>query len=92
MIILSWYGNGRLLYYHFLPSYPRSRNGLHQTYGSLASFMLAMVRNPDVLRRAREEIDNVVGSSRLPEFADRDNLPYLSALVEEVYRYVNPRY
>ena len=54
--------------------------------------MLAMVRNPDVLRRAREEIDNVVGSSRLPEFADRDNLPYLNALVEEVYRYVNSRF
>ncbi len=47
-----------------------------------------MVRSPDVLRKAQDEMDRVVGHTRLPGFADRDSLPYLSALVEEVYRYV----
>ncbi|KAI1795388.1 cytochrome P450 [Ganoderma leucocontextum] len=63
--------------------------GGENTYGSLASFVLAMVRNPEVLRRAQEEMDRVVGHTRLPGFADRDSLPYLNALVEEVYRW-NP--
>lgn len=47
-----------------------------------------MVRNPGVLRKAQDELDRVVGHTRLPNFADRDSLPYLGALVEELYRYV----
>ena len=46
-----------------------------------------MVLNPDVQKRAQEEIDRVVGTSRLPEMADRDNLPYINAVVKEVLRW-----
>ncbi|PIL26282.1 hypothetical protein GSI_12038 [Ganoderma sinense ZZ0214-1] len=63
--------------------------GTETTYGSLASFVLAMVRSSDVLRKAQDEMDRVVGHTRLPGLGDRDSLPYLSALVEEVYRW-NP--
>ncbi|TBU28432.1 cytochrome P450 [Dichomitus squalens] len=63
--------------------------GTETTYGSLASFVLAMVRSPDVLRKAQKELDEVVGPTRLPDFADRESLPYLNAVVEEVYRW-NP--
>lgn len=44
---------------------------------------------PEVQKRAKEEIDAVVGSDRLPSFADRPNLPYVEALVKEVFRW-NP--
>jgi cytochrome P450 len=42
---------------------------------------------PDVQQKAQEEIDRVIGSARLPTLADRDSLPYVSALHSEIYRW-----
>jgi cytochrome P450 len=42
---------------------------------------------PDVQRKAREEIERVVGQNRLPNIADRINLPYINAVVKEVLRW-----
>ena len=42
---------------------------------------------PDAQRQAQEEIDCVIGPSRLPTLADRSQLPYVSALLNEVYRW-----
>jgi cytochrome P450 len=42
---------------------------------------------PDVQKKAQAEIDVVVGTDRLPSFADRDSLPYIEALVKEVLRW-----
>lgn len=58
----------------------------YQSRGVLFTFMLAMARNTDVLKKAQEEIDRVVGNERLPDFNDRESLPYVNALLEEVYR------
>jgi cytochrome P450 len=41
----------------------------------------------DVQKKAQAEIDTVVGNDRLPTFADRANLPYVNALVSEVFRW-----
>ena len=46
-----------------------------------------MVRNPEVQRKAQREIDLHIGSSRLPSFKDRPNLPYVVALAKEVLRW-----
>jgi len=43
-----------------------------------------MLLFPAVQRRAQEEIDRVVGRSRLPSFADMKHLPYIQAIVNEV--------
>ncbi|KAI0945621.1 hypothetical protein AcW1_001797 [Taiwanofungus camphoratus] len=40
-------------------------------------------------KKAQREIDEVVGNERLPTLADRDRLPYISALCWEVLRW-NP--
>ncbi|KAI0364043.1 cytochrome P450 [Pilatotrama ljubarskyi] len=61
--------------------------GVETSRGTLTAFFLDMVRNPEVCRRAQEEIDRVVGKGRLPDYGDRDSLPYLNALLEEVYRW-----
>ena len=45
-----------------------------------------MVCYPEVQKEAQAEIDNVL-NGRLPEHSDIFSLPYLSALVKEVYRY-----
>ena len=44
---------------------------------------------PDVQRKAQEEVRNVVGKARLPTFADRREMPYIEAVINEVYR-LNP--
>ncbi|KAH9926303.1 cytochrome P450 98A3 [Epithele typhae] len=61
--------------------------GTVTTNTSLSAFFLAMAMNPNVQRKAQAELDAVVGPRRLPDFADRDSLPYINALVKELYRW-----
>ena len=42
--------------------------------------------HPEAFRRAQQEIDAVVGRSRLPDFDDRANLPDLDCVLSEVLR------
>lgn len=42
---------------------------------------------PDIQKIAQDEIDRVIGSDRLPTFEDRPFLPYVEALVKEVFRW-----
>lgn len=48
-----------------------------------------MLLHPDVVRKAHEELDKVVGRDRLPTFQDRPNLPYIECVLKEVLRW-NP--
>ncbi|KAI9507177.1 cytochrome P450 [Russula earlei] len=61
--------------------------GADTTVGALSIFFFAMTHYPEVQRKAQEEIDRVVGSDRLPTLADRGKSPYISALLNEVYRW-----
>lgn len=54
---------------------------------ALLIFFLAMVLFPDAQQKAQDEIDTVIGLDRLPTFADRKSLPYVSALVYEILRW-----
>ena len=47
---------------------------------------------PEVQRKAHAEIDRVIGYSRLPNDSDQDALPYIQAVVKEVFRWhpINP--
>ncbi|CAI0539900.1 unnamed protein product [Linum tenue] len=45
-----------------------------------------LINHPEILNRAREEIDTVVGKSRLVKESDIPNLPYLQAIVKETLR------
>ena len=45
-----------------------------------------MVHNPEVMKKAQEELDRVVGKERLPDFSDKDHLPYVNAMVKELLR------
>ena len=46
-----------------------------------------MLHFPDVQKRAQAELDAVVGHDRMPEYEDRENLPYVRALINETLRY-----
>jgi len=61
--------------------------GADTTISTLSTFLLAMILYPEVQRKAQEEIDRVVGAARLPDFSDRESLPYINAIVNETFRY-----
>ena len=49
--------------------------------------MLAMVTYPETQKRAQEELDSVVGRTRIPTFLDFQDLPYIRAMVKEALRW-----
>lgn len=53
----------------------------------MLTFVLAMVKYPDVFARLQRELDTVLGQYHLPSFDDQDSLPYLTAVVKEVLRW-----
>ncbi|KAL5525100.1 hypothetical protein ACEPAF_8969 [Sanghuangporus sanghuang] len=55
----------------------------------LSTFLLMMACHPEVVKRAQAEIDQVIGTDRLPTHDDRPNLPYLECILKEIYR-TNP--
>lgn len=77
--------------------YRRSRERLtidpsSKTLHTLLTLLLALTIYPQVVDKAQAEIDKVVGTSRLPELADRESLPYLGCIVQEVHRCVHPSF
>lgn len=42
---------------------------------------------PEVQRKAQQEIDRVIGADRVPDFDDRDALPYVDAVWKEAMRW-----
>ncbi|KAE9405244.1 cytochrome P450 [Gymnopus androsaceus JB14] len=61
--------------------------GTDTTVAALLTFFLAMVKWPEYQRKAQKELDRVIGSERLPDFDDRENLPYIQAIVNEILRW-----
>jgi hypothetical protein len=57
-----------------------------QTWGTLAVFVLAMILYPECQAKAQKEIESVVGDLRLPDFEDRENLPYVECILQETLR------
>jgi len=50
-------------------------------------FMLAMIAYLDKQRKCQEELESVVGRSRMPTLADQASLPYICATVRELLRW-----
>ena len=59
----------------------------HTSVLVLEVFVLASVLHKDAVCLAQEELDKVVGSTRLPRFEDAPNLPYVNAFIREVMRW-----
>ncbi|KAF9464067.1 cytochrome P450 [Collybia nuda] len=60
--------------------------GSDTTASTIQSFVLFMLSHPQVLEKARAEIDRVVGPDRMPTFEDERALPYLVACIKETLR------
>ncbi|KAH9175619.1 cytochrome P450 [Lactarius sanguifluus] len=61
--------------------------GAETTSTTMKWWGLAMITNPEVQRRAHNELDAVVGRSRIPTFSDAPNLPYIQAMAKEALRW-----
>ncbi|TFK48739.1 cytochrome P450 [Heliocybe sulcata] len=61
--------------------------GADTTVSSIKTFFLTMMLYPHVQKKAQAEIDTVIGNDRTPSLGDKDRLPYVDALVKEVFRW-----
>ena len=48
---------------------------------------MAAVLNPEFVKTAQHQLDEIVGPDRLPTYDDEPNLPYILAVVKEVLRW-----
>ncbi|CAG8796234.1 8341_t:CDS:2, partial [Racocetra persica] len=66
--------------------------GTDTVSSSLTWFTAALANNPQVQYKAHQELDQVIGHSRLPNASDEPNLPYIRAIIKEGQRYCAPGY
>ncbi|CAH0024660.1 unnamed protein product [Clonostachys rhizophaga] len=62
--------------------------GSDTTASTLYGFIQAALVWPEVQQSAQEEIDQVVGPSRLPTIDDYENLPYIRCCIKESLRWM----
>jgi cytochrome P450 len=60
--------------------------GSGTTLSSMQTFCLAMCHYPEWQDRLQEEIEQVVGNGRIPQFDDTPNLPTVRAVIKEILR------
>jgi hypothetical protein len=60
----------------------------YTTLHTLTYFMVAAILHSEIMEKAREELDCVVGPERLPTINDKDKLPYVQAIVNETLRWL----
>ncbi|KAH7335701.1 cytochrome P450 [Rhizoctonia solani] len=60
--------------------------GTDSSANLLVSFVAAMVQNPTSQAKAQEELDHVLGPLTLPTPSDKERLPYVNNLIQEVMR------
>ncbi|KAL4898945.1 hypothetical protein BDW74DRAFT_171862 [Aspergillus multicolor] len=64
--------------------------GAETNVSAMISFLIAAALNPEVQRKAQQELDRVVGAPTLPGYQHRAQLPYITALVQETLRWRPP--
>ncbi|CAG8821465.1 4286_t:CDS:2, partial [Dentiscutata erythropus] len=66
--------------------------GIDSVGASLTWLTAALANNPQVQSKAHQELDRVIGQSRLPDDSDEQNIPYIRAIIKEGQRYCAPIY
>ena len=53
----------------------------------IIAIVQALIKNPNIQRKAQAEIDAIVGPGRSPQWSDLPNLPYINMIVKEGHRW-----
>merc|ERR1719221_356133 len=61
--------------------------GIDTTATTLEWLFYILCDYPETQRKIHEELDRVVGDDRLPTYAEKDNLPYINAVILELMRW-----
>ncbi|KAH7102101.1 cytochrome P450 [Auriculariales sp. MPI-PUGE-AT-0066] len=61
--------------------------GADTTHSIITWALLALSLHPQIQDRAREEISSILGEDAVPTVADKEKLPYITAVVKEVFRW-----
>lgn len=63
--------------------------GSDTTRVSIGQMIAGAATYPDWVKRARAQLDQICGANaeRLPEWSDREDLPYITATVKEIFRW-----
>ena len=56
----------------------------------LSTFVLMMLKHPDIQAKAQRELNSVLGHGQLPDYCNEESLPYLKAVVKESLRIEPP--
>jgi cytochrome P450 len=64
-----------------------STAGAESTFSSATALLYVLANYPEIQAKAQAEIDAVIGSDRLALVKDREDLPYVHAIIKEVNRW-----
>ena len=84
----SWRRDGKLD--HIDHKFSTADRAILKTSSAIQSFFLAATLHPEVVRLAQQQLDEVLGRERLPDFSDMPRLPYIPAIAKEVLRWRPP--
>ncbi|KAL4623169.1 cytochrome P450 1A1-like [Arapaima gigas] len=51
--------------------------------------LLYLIKFPDIQRKIYQEIDDTIGSNRMPRFEDKTKMPFTKAFIYEVFRHTS---